>query len=135
MPFGLKNAAQTFQRFMDSVLRDLHCTFVYLDDILVASSTKEQQLSDLEYVRRRLLDNSLVLCLEKCVFGFDNLDFLGHRISPRGIQPLPCKVDAISEFPQPTTQKGLSEFLGMVNVYHRFLPSAAHTLHPLYASL
>ena len=37
MPFGLKNAAQTFQRFMDSILQDLDFVFVYLDDILVAS--------------------------------------------------------------------------------------------------
>ena len=40
MPFGLKNAAQTFQRFMDSVLQDLDYIFVYLDDILVASGTR-----------------------------------------------------------------------------------------------
>ena len=37
MPFGLKNAAQTFQRFIDSILQDLDFLFVYLDDILVAS--------------------------------------------------------------------------------------------------
>ena len=41
MPFGLKNAAQTFQRLMDSILQDLDFLFVYLDDILVASKTPE----------------------------------------------------------------------------------------------
>ncbi|GFO26782.1 Pol polyprotein [Plakobranchus ocellatus] len=44
MPFGLKNAAQTFQRLMDSVLQGLSCAFVYLDDILVASSSEQQHL-------------------------------------------------------------------------------------------
>ena len=42
MPFGLKNAAQTFQRFMDSILQDLKFVFVYLDDILVASKSREE---------------------------------------------------------------------------------------------
>ena len=49
MPFGLKNAAQTFQRFMDSVLQDLHFDFVYLDDILVASMSKEEHLHHLRH--------------------------------------------------------------------------------------
>ncbi|GFN87804.1 transposon ty3-g Gag-Pol polyprotein [Plakobranchus ocellatus] len=39
MPFGLKCAAQTFQRLMDTVLQDLNCAFVYLNDILVARSS------------------------------------------------------------------------------------------------
>jgi hypothetical protein len=47
MPFGLTNAAQTFQRLMDSTFRDLTCTFVYLDDILVASPSDEEHLADL----------------------------------------------------------------------------------------
>ena len=41
MPFGLRNAGQSFQRFMDEVLKGLHCIFIYLDDILVASNTVE----------------------------------------------------------------------------------------------
>ncbi|KAK3789010.1 hypothetical protein RRG08_036148 [Elysia crispata] len=41
MPFGFKNSAQTFQRLMDTVLQGLTCAFVYLDDILVASSSEQ----------------------------------------------------------------------------------------------
>ena len=47
MPFGLKNAAQAFQRMIDGILRDIDFVFVYLDDILVASCTKEGHLSHL----------------------------------------------------------------------------------------
>ena len=47
MPFGLRNAAQTFQRFIDDVCRDLHFVFVYLDDILVASSSRDEHLQHL----------------------------------------------------------------------------------------
>ena len=43
MPFGLRNAAQTFQLFMDQVLRSLPSVSVYIDDVLIASPIPEQQ--------------------------------------------------------------------------------------------
>ena len=69
MPFGLKSAAQTFQRLMDSVLQDIDCAFVYLDDILIASSSEKEHLEDLRIVFRRLTEQGLVIRLEKCLFG------------------------------------------------------------------
>ena len=52
--FGLKNAAQTFQRLMDSVLRGLEFIFIYLDDILVASRSKQEHRAHLRQVLERL---------------------------------------------------------------------------------
>lgn len=57
MPFGLKNAAQTFQRLMDVVLRGLSFVFVYLDDILIASSSREEHLSHLRLLFGRLREH------------------------------------------------------------------------------
>ena len=54
MPFGLRNAAQAFQRLMDSVLQDISCAFIYLDDILIASSSAAQHTKDLQQVCSRL---------------------------------------------------------------------------------
>ena len=48
MPFGLKNAAQAFQRLIEGILLDLDCVFVYLDDILIASTNEEEHLQDLK---------------------------------------------------------------------------------------
>ena len=56
MTFGLKNAAQTFQRFMDSVLQDLDFVFDYLDDILVASKSKEEHKQHLAALFNRTMD-------------------------------------------------------------------------------
>ena len=42
MPFGLKNAAQSFQRLMDGILRDVPFAFIYLDDILVARHSPQE---------------------------------------------------------------------------------------------
>lgn len=57
MTFGLRNAAQTFQRFIYHVLRGLDFAFPYLDDILVASSTPEKHIEDLRTVFERLDDD------------------------------------------------------------------------------
>ncbi|GFO02552.1 Pol polyprotein [Plakobranchus ocellatus] len=135
MPFGLKNATQTFQRLMDSVLQGLSCAFVYLDGILVASSSEQQHLQDLRLVCSRLQDSGLAIKLEKCLFGQRSLDFLGHQMSQYGSIPLPSKVKAIRDFPKPSTVKGLQEFLGMVNFYHRFIPHVTSLLLPLHCAL
>ena len=101
MPFGLRNAAQTFQRFMDQVLRGIPSAYVYIDDVLIASPTPEQHLDDLRTVFSRLASHGIVVNPNKCLFGVPSLDFLGHHIDRNGISPIPEKVEAIREFPQP----------------------------------
>jgi cleavage and polyadenylation specificity factor subunit 1 len=134
-PFGLRNAGQTFQRLMDQVLQDLPFVFVYLDDILVASASPEDHLIHLRSVFERLQQNSLIVSLEKCVFGATSIDFLGHHISSDGCSPKASKVTAIQQFPRPTTTKELHAFIGMINFYHRFIPRCASLLQPLYAAI
>ena len=62
------------------------------------------------------------------------IDFLSHRVSSHGVTPLPDTVEAVRAFPKPTTIKGLQQFLGMVNYYHRFVPRAASIIQPLFAA-
>ena len=97
MPFGLKNAAQTFQRLMDGILRDGGFTFFYLDDILVASVSKSQHMGHLRRIFELLSSNGLVINKAKCVFGVSELDYLGHEVTKNGISPLPSKIQAIDE--------------------------------------
>ena len=128
MPFGLKNAAQAFQRLMDTVCQGLDFTFVYIDDILVASEDEDTHLDHLHQLFQRLKDYGLVVNVE-------SLDFLGYHINCDGIVPLPDKVSVITEYPQPETVKALQEFVGMVNFYHRFIPAAAQLMSPLFEAL
>jgi hypothetical protein len=107
MPFGLKNAAQAFQRLMDTVGRGLDFIFIYLDDILVASRTKEQHKAHLITLFDRLQQNGLVVNPAKCLFGVAEIDFLGHQVTPAGAAPLPSKVEAITAFPPPDIVEGL----------------------------
>lgn len=135
MPFGLHNAAQTFQRFIDQVLRDFHFCYAYIDDILIASATPDEHQQHLASVFEQLKEYGIIINPGKCQFGVNLLNFLGHHITSQGIQPLPEKVETIQQFPQPTTQRKLREFLGMINFYHRFIPHCADILRPLHTLL
>lgn len=135
MPFGLRNAGNTFQRMMDAILGDLPSVFCYLDDLLVSSSPPEQHKSHLRSVFNRLATHGLVISPHKCEFGKPSLTFLGHFVDGSGAFPLQDKVDAIRQFPLPQTVRALQEFIGMINFYRRFVPRIAQTLLPLYRIL
>ncbi len=131
MPFGLKNAAQTFQRLMDRLFRHLPFVFVYLDDILIASRSDAEHMDHLRQVLEILQDNGLQINPAKCIFSAPSLSFLGHHVDSRGISPLKRHVQVLSDFPPPTDIKQLQRYLGMINFYRRFLPGIAGTLQPL----
>ena len=131
MPFGLRNAGQTFQRFMDQVLRGLDFCFGYIDDLLIASRSPEEHVQHLRLVLGRLATYGLTINLTKCIFGVPSLDFLGHHVSKDGIRPLEDNVKVIRSFPQPTSQHKLRQFIGLVNFYRRFLPACAAIMQPL----
>ncbi|BHF84464.1 hypothetical protein SprV_0902761500 [Sparganum proliferum] len=131
MPFGLRNAAQTFQRFIDRVLRGLPFVYAYIDDLLVASRNAEEHKEHLALVFDRLDQFGVVINPSKCVLGVPSLDFLGHHVDARGLRPLSSKVEAIRDFPPPTSKRQLQRFLGMVNFYRRFLPNCADLMLPL----
>ena len=131
MPFGLRNVAQTFQRFIDQVLRGLPFVYGYIDDLLIASSSEEEHLKHLRAVLQRLADHGLLINVTKSIFGVSSLDFLGYHVDVSGIRPMETKVHAIRNFPIPDTQRKLREFLGLVNFYRRFIPKGASLLQPL----
>lgn len=131
MCFGLRNAAQTFQRFSDEIMRDLDYVFPYLDDFFIASKDEKEHETHLREVFSRLDANGLSLNVSKCIFGKQEVDFLGFRVNAEGISPLPSKVKTIMDFPRPTTICHLRRFLGMSNFYRRCLPRAAEIQEPL----
>ncbi len=81
MPFGLRNAPQTFQRFIDCVLRGLDFCCAYIDDILIGSKKEQEHLQHLEEVFQRLDDYGLVVNADKCSFGRAEVSFLGRMVN------------------------------------------------------
>ena len=132
MPFGLCNAAQTFQRLIDTVLRGMPRVFAYIDDILVFSPDPATHRDDLQELFDRLSAHGLVVRPEKCIFGQQKVRFLGLEVSPTGIRPTPDKVADLLHMPPPRNLTELRRFIGMINFYHRFVPRLASVLRPLH---
>ena len=132
MPFGLRNASATFQRYMDKVLQGMKNAIAYVDDIIVFSSSEDQHKRDLNELFQRFHRHKIVINPAKSKFGMCNLNFLGHLVTPEGILPLRDKVKAVEDYPRPYNHKQLRAFLGFINYYHRFVHNMAHHLAPLY---
>ena len=135
LPFGVASAPAIFQRTMETFLKDLPMTCVYIDDILVAGKTPQDHLSNLTAVLSRLQDAGLRLKKEKCSFCVPEVEYLGHIITAEGLKPSPRKVKAVVDAPQPTKLSELKAFLGLLSYYTKFLPNLATSLAPLYKLL
>lgn len=135
MPFGLRNSASSFMRFMDNIFINCKFVFIYLDDILIFSETPEQHLKDLDDVFGILAENNLRISLEKCSFFQSEINFLGFNISNAGLKLTIEKSQAIENFEEPTNPKQLRRFLGMVNYYRHIIPNFADLAYPLTESI
>ena len=137
MPFGLTNAPATFQRLMECLLAGLspeQC-MIYLDDIIVFSSSVEQHLQRLDRILSRIRAAGLKLQAKKCCFVQEQVRYLGHVISAEGIRPDESKVQAVATYPVPKDVKQLRQFLGLANYYRRFVRGYSELAAPLHILL
>lgn len=127
MPFGLTNAPATFQRMMNDIFRDYLDDFVvvYLDDILIASATRDEHEQHVRLVLNRLREHQLVAKRLKCVFFQQEILFLGHHITHNGIAISPDKGRCIQDWPTPRNAKQAQRFLGLCNYYREYVPRYA----------
>jgi hypothetical protein len=140
---GLHNGGVWFQRLMDLTLGDLKWTacLVYLDDLIVMGRNFEEHQRRLTALLTALEKANLTLNPEKCVFTADEISCLGHRISGNGAKPNPDKIQAIVEFPSPSSHAprertaALRSFLGRVSYYRNYIARFAEKSTPLYALL
>jgi len=127
MPFGLRNAPATFSRLVSKLLLglDSFCA-VYLDDIIIFSDSWEEHLRHLRMVFDRIRDPRLTLSPSKCQFAVADVDYLGHHVGLRCVQPRAAKVEAVLSYPTPSNRKQLQSFLGLAGYYRKFIPHYAH---------
>jgi len=135
MPFGLCNAPATFQRLMDCTMRGLNyeVCLIYLDDIIVFSPDVATHLERLEVVLACLRRANLKLKPNKCSFLHRSVDFLGYKVSGRGIETDERKIDAVIRWPVPTKLREVRGFLGLCGYYRRFVHNFSEVAAPLHA--
>ncbi len=132
MPFGLSGAPATFQRLMDDVLRGTELfAAVYLDDIVIHSTSWKDHLQHLTEVFSRLEEAQLTVKLRKCTFATRDCTYLGYQRGRGGVRPEDNKVHAVAKMSRPQTKKEVRTFLGMTGYYRRFIQNYASIAEPL----
>ena len=123
MSFGLTNAPTSFMDLMNRVFRPFldRLVIFFINDILVYSRNEEEHALYLRLVLQTLREHQLYAKFSKCEFWLDQVAFLGHVVSGDGIQVDPKKIEAITEWPRPTTVTEVRSFLGLAGYYRRFV--------------
>lgn len=134
LPFGLTNAPATFQHLADQVFQGIKWKeiLIYLDDIIIFSTTLEEHLEKLEKVFQRLRDANLTLKLGKCMFVQTTINILGYTVSETGLTIDESKLVAIKEFPTPKSVKQIQNFVGLCNYYRKFIKNFSLIARPLH---
>ncbi|KAJ4701711.1 Retrotransposon protein, putative, Ty3-gypsy subclass [Melia azedarach] len=133
MPFGLTNAPAAFMDLMNRVFHSYldRFVFVFIDDILVYSQSREEHAQHLRVILQTLRDKQLYAKFSKCQFWLDRVAFLGHVISADGIYVDPQKVEAVVNWERPTNVTEVRSFLGLAGYYRRFVEGFSRIARPL----
>mgnify|MGYP003411260331 FL=1 len=133
MPFGLCNAPATFQRALDMLLAKVKWNFalVYLDDVIIYSHSLKDHLVHVDYVLSLLRNAGISLKLQKCNFFQPRVDYLGHVVTPGKLSVAEKNIETIRQAKHPQNRTELRSFLGMCNVYRKFVPHFAKKAAPL----
>lgn len=129
---GLHNAPATWQRFVDKLFLDLERNvLVYLDDVIVCTSSFEEHLRLLKEVFERLSTAGLTVNRDKCHFCKPQLKYLGYVVGENGLMVDPSKVEAILNIPTPKKVGDVRRLIGLASWYRRFIPNFSSLTAPL----
>ncbi|GBG65880.1 hypothetical protein CBR_g54171 [Chara braunii] len=133
MPFDLTNAPTTFQAAMTTEFRHMLDRFVliYLDDILVYSQSLDEHVEHLRTVLERLRQAKYKANRDKCEFARQELEYLGHYVTPQAIRPLADKIEVIRVWPEPTNTTDVLSFMGLAGYYQRFITGYSRIAAPM----
>ena len=123
-PFGLATSPSAFQRFINTVFRDLiakKIMLVYMDDIVILAEDDERALQNLETVLMTAAENGLRIKWKKCQFMCSRINYLGYEIENGSLKPSAEKTIAVSRFPEPKNVRNIQEFLGLTGYFRKFI--------------
>jgi hypothetical protein len=127
MPFGLKNATNTFTKTMSTIFKELGETFlkIFVDDLNI-------HLQHLDVVFFKLREVNLKLNPNICCFAAKSITFLGHVVSNEGTKPDLGKIDIILHFLEPKTITNIKSFLGLIGYYRNYVWGYSWLVAPLF---
>lgn len=125
--FGITSAPEIFQKIMEQILAPCQNSLNFLDDIIVFGTDEQEHDECLKIVLQILKENDVTLNEEKCCFKVRELNFLGHKLSDKGIDVDSKKVNEIMSFRSPVNKEELRSFLGLVTYVGKFIPDLGTT--------
>ena len=134
MSFGLCNAPSTYARVMNLVLRGLtwKTVLAFLDDILVLGTDFETHLENLKAVFERFRQYKLKLKPKKCDLFKKSVEFLGRKVSNKGLEIGRQHLKPVQDWPTPKSTREVEQFLGFANYHRNFIKNYAKVASALY---
>jgi hypothetical protein len=133
LPMGLCNSPGVFMALMNDTFRDYLDKFVlvFLDDIIIWSDTLEEHEQHLRLALQRLREQRLCAKLSKSALCQTEVEFLGHLVGRNGLRVMEDKIEAVRDWPVPSTMRELRAFLGLAGNYRRFVRGFSEIALPL----
>jgi hypothetical protein len=133
LPMGLCNSPGVFMALMNDTFREYLDKFVlvFLDDIIVYSDTLEEHERHLRLALQRLREQRLYAKLSKSALCQTEVEFLGHYVGRDGLRVMEDKIEAVRDWPVPTSMRELRAFLGLAGYYRRFVRGFSELALPL----
>ena len=137
MPFGLKNVGATYQRLVNRMFqKQIGASMeVYIDDMLVKSTTAELHITHLSKAFQILRGYNMKLNPAKCAFGVSAGKFLGFIVNNRGIEANPDKIKAVFDMPPPSNIKEVQRLTGRIVALSIFVSKASDKRQPFFQVL
>lgn len=129
--FGVNSAPEIFQRRLEELLSPCKNVMNYIDDIIIFGTNERDHDEAVQKVKDVIKVNNIFLNEEKCVWKTQQVKFLGHILSEKGIEVDPEKVTTILSFRHPKNKEETRSFLGLVTYVGKFIPDLANRTDPL----
>ena len=128
---GLLGCPATFQRLVEAIVHKIRNVIVYIDDLIIHSTTHVEHLQILDELFGRLSEHGMKLRLEKCKFGSKDVMYLGFHLTENGIKPGVDKLKAVKEAKPPSSVHEVRQFLGLCNFFRSHVRNFAVIASPL----
>ena len=128
---GLLGCPATFQRLVEAIVHKINNVIVYIDDLIIHSTTHVEHLQTLDELFGRLSEHGMKLRLEKCKFGSKEVMYLGFHLTENGIKPGVDKLKAVKEAKPPSSVHEVRQFLGLCNFFRSHVRNFAVIASPL----